>query len=113
MATNGYPIRMRISRGTRDGLHTDEVGAWEDAGCPETFEQWKERVTGNTSALTVIVLDRYKTVVEMRNEAEARAVIYSAEYWGDPSGMQEPLYSYRAALRRLGARIREALATVK
>ena len=104
--------RLRSSASLIDRWTQIEYAAWEDSGCPDGESAVDfSRVYGFACA----ILMRHKTVIEIRTPDEARALLASVDYWGEP-GANDPTAWHpnsAAALRRLRPRLRVALEALK
>ena len=108
-----FPIKVRISAGTRERWQQDEWAAWEDDGGPGWSDRRMsepEELEGEPrSSWVVPILERFKSQVEVRSVAEARALLVSGRYWQDAWGFDGWTPQYGGALRRICDRIQEAL----
>lgn len=100
---SSFPIRCPLSASTLSRWQFLEEAAWEDAGRPEVITE--ELIQENYGAAVHIILERHKNVVEVHSPEEIWALKESANFHGDPEGWEEPMYAFRAALRRFRTRL--------
>lgn len=100
-------MRTTISPNTRRQLIQAEYGAWEDEGCPAEIPDPSERGDPN-GAYFKLILERFKTRLEVRDRWEAVLAIQELEYFGSSAGFSWWTQGFGNACYRMAGEIREA-----
>jgi len=100
-----YPVKMGgLNPDTLAAWAEDEHGSWEDHGGPAGTARYL-----NGTLHVREILGRAKTVLILETPEEARAVLRSAGYHGDPSAWGDDRTAYRLAVGRIAERLRGLL----